>query len=186
FILSNAGSLQTKGIEADVEVQPADGLVLSGNAAYTQAQFVNFVSNCYPGQTAAEGCVGTPAHQSLAGATLSNAPKFTYTLNADYDFPVPSFDKTGYVHVSYHHTSNVQYSNNQDPNTIQKAYGLFDASAGLETNDGRYALSVFVKNLFDQHYASLIVANSLFAGAYDQILPEDSRRLVGVSLSAHL
>jgi hypothetical protein len=29
------------------------------------------------------------------------------------------------------------------------------------------------------------VANSLFAGSYDQILPEDSRRLLGVSLSAH-
>jgi iron complex outermembrane receptor protein len=185
FILSNAGSLRTKGVEADVEVQPADGLSFSANGAYTKAQFVNYTSNCYPGQTVAEGCSGTPARQSLAGATLSNAPKFTYTLNADYDFPVPAIQKVGYLHVSYHHTSNIQDSNNQNPNTIQKAYGLFNASTGIETEDGKYALSVFVKNLFDKHYASVIVANSLFAGSYNQILPEDSRRLVGVSLSGH-
>ena len=189
FTLSNAGALRTRGFEADVEVQPVAGLSLSGNAAYTEATFLDYTSNCYPNQTVAQGCLaGPPKRQDLSGATLANAPKFTFTLSGDYDFPIDQFDKVGYVHVSYHHTSDVQYNSNQDPNTIQKAYGLMNASIGLEPTDGSYTVSLFVKNLLDQHYASLIGANGLFGGnpgSYVQILPEDARRLIGVSATVH-
>ncbi|HEY4123921.1 MAG TPA: TonB-dependent receptor [Rhizomicrobium sp.] len=195
FTLSNAGALRTRGIEADIDVQPLAGLTLSGNAAYTEATFLDFTSNCYPGQTAAQGCMpaipaapghpATPARQSLAGATLANAPKFSFTLNADYDFPIDQIDKVGYIHVSYHHTSDVQYNSNQDPNSIQKAYGLVNASIGLEPEDGSYNISLFAKNLFDQHYASFIAANGLFAGSYAQLMPEDARRILGVSATVN-
>jgi iron complex outermembrane receptor protein len=186
FTLANAGALRTRGVEADVTVQPVAGLTLSGNAAYTEATFLNYVSNCYPGQTAAQGCVATPKpHQDLAGATLSNAPKFVFTLNADYDFPIEQFDKVGFVHLTYHHTSSVLYNSNQDPNSIQKAYGILNASIGLEPTDGSYTLSLYVKNLLDQRYASFISANGLFAGSYVQILPPDARRRIGVSLTAN-
>ncbi|HTO39759.1 MAG TPA: TonB-dependent receptor, partial [Rhizomicrobium sp.] len=193
FSLSNAGALRTRGLEADIQVQPLAGLTLSGNAAYTEATFLNYTSNCYPGQIV--GCLpavpaappnpAIPARQNLAGATLANAPKFTFTLGGDYDFAIEQFHKVGYIHVSYHHTSDVQYSSNQDPRTIQKAYGLMNVSIGIEPEDGSYTVSLFAKNLFDQRYASSIIANGLFAGSYAQILPQDARRILGVSATVN-
>jgi iron complex outermembrane receptor protein len=186
FTLSNAGALRTRGVEADIVVQPAAGLTLSGNAAYTEATFLDYVSNCYPGQTAAQGCIATPKpHQDLSGATLANAPKLTYTLTGDYDFPIDQFDKVGFLHLTYHHTSSILYNSNQDPNSVQDAYDIVNASVGLEPTDGSYTLSLYAKNLFDQRYASFIGANGLFAGSYVQILPADARRQIGVSLTAH-
>ena len=185
FILANAGALRTRGVEAELEVQPIDGMTVSSNASYTQATFQNYFSSCYPGQTAAQGCAGIPPRENLAGATLANAPKFTFNVSANYDFEIPHIQKTGFVQVNYYHTSQIQFSNNQDPHTIQPGYGIVDASVGVQTENGSYTASLFVKNLLDQRYATTIFANSFLAGSYGQIMPADARRLIGIRLAAH-
>ncbi len=185
FVLANAGALRTRGVEADLALHPISGLTLSSNASYTEATFLNYISSCYPGQTAALGCAGAPARQNLAGAVLANAPKMTFNLSANYDFEIPRINKLGFVYASYYHTSKIQFSNNQDPHTIQPAYGILNFSVGVETENGHYSLSLFAKNLLDQHFASIIFANSFLAGSYSQIMPADAQRIIGVRVAAH-
>jgi iron complex outermembrane receptor protein len=44
-----------------------------------------------------------------------------------------------------------------------------DASAGVKTDDGRYQLTVFVRNLFDQSYATSIFRDAFFGNAASPI-----------------
>ena len=70
--------------------EPSNGrcwtqLTLRGNVGYNRAKYESYANaQCYPGQTAALGCSGTPASQNLEGKALLRAPELTYSLGADY------------------------------------------------------------------------------------------------------
>ncbi len=186
FVLDNAGKLRTRGVELEATIKPADGLSFSANAAYTDAEIRSFLGNCYPGQTAAQGCTGTPARQNLAGKRINNAPKIAVSVSGNYQAPL-SDDLSLYLNGTYSYRSKVNFSLNQDPNTIQHGYGIFNTSIGLGATDGQWRLSAFAKNLFDKNFATTIFATPFdpVAGApvgYSQILTEGAQRIVGVAL----
>ena len=53
--------------------------------AYVDAVIEEFpLGQCYPGQTAAQGCTGTPARQDLSGQRPPQAPEFKATAGFDY------------------------------------------------------------------------------------------------------
>src|SRR3546814_19805082 len=80
--LTNAGKLITQGAEVEAVLRPADGLSLTGNLAYTDTEVRGLIVSCYAGQSAAQGCVG--GRQDVTGEALTNAPKWAWTLNANY------------------------------------------------------------------------------------------------------
>src|SRR3546814_18591145 len=59
-------------------------------------------------------------------------------------------------------------------------YGLLNGRVSLETQDGRYRLSLFGKNLTNKHFASFIAAGVLDTSAtgagYTQLLTPDAFR----------
>ena len=61
---------------------------------------------------------------------------------------------------------------------------LVNASVGVSDPDGRYEVTLFVKNLFDTSYASSIfeapVNNT--PGSFFQIIPREADRYFGTSL----
>jgi iron complex outermembrane recepter protein len=185
FVLDNAGKLRTRGVELEAIVKPATGLTFSANAAYTDAEIRSFLGNCYPGQTAAQGCSGTPARQNLAGKSINNAPKWAFSISGNYEAPL-SGDLSLFLNSTYSYRSKVNFSINQDPNTIQKGYGIVNASVGIGAADGLWRLSAFAKNLFDTNFATTIFATPFdpTAGApvgYSQILTESAQRMAGVA-----
>src|SRR3546814_17420836 len=95
FQLTNAGKLITQGAEVEAVLRPVDGLSLSGNLAYTDTEVRGLIVSCYAGQSAAQGCVG--GRQDVTGAALTNAPKWAYTLNANYgtDIGTPKDKRPG-------------------------------------------------------------------------------------------
>jgi iron complex outermembrane receptor protein len=186
FTLSNAGSLKSTGVEVEAQYAPVSGLNLTGNLAYQRTRIENYRPGCYPGQTAALGCQG--AFQDVTGLPLANAPKLSYTLAADYRTPLgeSAFDLD--LNASYAYRSSVFFSY-RDPNTIQPAYGIVNASVSLRRNDGRYELQAFVRNLGDQRFLQGVTTgflDSSAAGAgYLEIYNQDAFRTVGVEAKVH-
>ena len=164
FELINAGSISTKGVEAEATLKPTGLLTINLGATLLDAKIVNLPSGpCYDGQTAAEGCVG--GAQDLAGAPLSNAPDFRATGLVRQGIPLGDalpFD--AYVQANFTYQSKVQYSINQDPRTIQGGYGLVHAAVGLDSKDGGYSLQVFVRNLFDVHRPAALQTSTTNGG----------------------
>jgi iron complex outermembrane receptor protein len=206
FVLGNAGGLQSKGVEADTTWVATDNLTLTGNMAYTPTKFTQFAIQCQdaytnpatpPGQCnyiPPGSAPGTPAQFNAAGYPLPQAPKFSYTLSADYMQPVFSgYMLEGYVDWAWHSSAYTVVAN---PNSIQTGYGLLGMNIGFGPEDGNWKLSVFARNLLDQKFASAIFPTYLDNGAatgiplptqgYANVPNIESQRTVGVKLQVKL
>ncbi|WP_298675122.1 TonB-dependent receptor [uncultured Sphingomonas sp.] len=210
FVLNNVGKLRTKGIEVELSAKPADWLRFDGGASYTDAIMRSFPgAQGYNGQTGqlwngsasslVGPCTSAPAAtaanprttctlQDRSGARLPNSPKFKWNIGATAQFPLGAEAK-GTAILAYQHQSAVNFDLLGNPLDTQKAYGILNASLGAEL--GRFKLTAFVNNIFDQHYAaSLGDGFGVLGGsaANDthviyQFLPRDSQRYGGVKLS---
>jgi iron complex outermembrane receptor protein len=83
--------------------------------------------------------------------------------------------------------SDAIFSLDQDPLTVQDGYVTVDASIGVKDVDNRYQLTLFVRNLFDEAYATSIFRDAFFGNAaspdnLDHYLPKEANRYFGASL----
>jgi iron complex outermembrane receptor protein len=177
----NAASLKAKGFEAQVGLAVSDGLSLQANAAYVHARYGNFPNSpCYPGQTAAQGCVnGT---YDITGFSLPNAPDWTFDLSADYHRPLT--DRLNLrTRANYYWHSRTFFAQQNQAVTRQSGYGIMNASIGVERADSRWGVSLFCRNCFDKRFVASI-ATSNPATDYVQNLTTTSFRSIGVSVEA--
>jgi iron complex outermembrane recepter protein len=186
FRLTNVGKLRTRGIELDASARVMDDLTLAGAVAYLDAKVRSFpFAACYPLQTAAQGCTGTPARQSLAGFRPAQAPEWKLSTNVDYS-PSLTSDLRGLAQANFQYQTKVNYSLSQDPQTVQKAYGVVNIGLGVRAEDRGYEIVAFVNNLFNEKYFPTLV-NSLgnFGNqlATQAIIPRDFERYGGVRMS---
>ncbi|USI71929.1 TonB-dependent receptor [Sphingomonas morindae] len=186
FRLANVGRLRTRGVELEGSVRVADDLSVSGGVTYADARILSFpFAQCYPGQTAAQGCTGTPARQDLAGFRPAQAPLWKLAANAEYT-PHLTSRLDGLVQLAYSYQSAINFGINQDPQTRQPGYGIANISLGIRPPDRRWELVGFVNNLFDKHYFSNMTnsfgnqGNQLATQSY---LARDFNRYGGVRAS---
>ena len=152
FRLTNVGKVLTKGVEVEANAIVTKDLRLNASIAYVDAKITSFPkAACWPGQTAAQGCVaGSPAFQDLKGATLPNAPKWKMNIGGDFTQPIGDLEML--FSVAYAYQTKVNFSLNTDPGTVQKAYGVFNVSGGFRKPGGGYQVVAFVNNVFDKSY----------------------------------
>jgi iron complex outermembrane receptor protein len=154
YRLTNVGTVKTRGVEIESDLQATGSLRLNGAIAYVDAFIDEYpTANCFPGQTAAQGCTGSPTRQDLAGKRLPSAPEWKLNVGWDYDFSLGSLPFEGVFSGSYVWQSEQNFSLNQDPETVQGSYGILNLSAGIHPRDDRYRITLFVNNLFDKGYA---------------------------------
>lgn len=161
----NAGSVRTKGVEAEFEFAPRSvrGLTFNGSLNYNKAQYGNSIAPCYGGQTLAAGCTpglltapvaATPTSaaragtsgQNLEGLPTSDAPLWTATLGALYDTPINSGMRLG-LGVDSRYSASYLVSPFGTPLSRQSRYINLDATARLRTEDERWELALIGKNL---------------------------------------
>jgi iron complex outermembrane receptor protein len=165
--LNSIGGLRTEGLELEGSMRATPLLQLNGSFAYTRATIREFRNGpCYnvlnaagTAATPGPGCYQSPEFnntnvQDLAGKTLPNAPKIRLNLGGQLDLPLASLPFDGFISGTTRYQSRTQYSLNQDPNTIQGAYGITNLSVGAADKHGLWKASLFVNNLFDKRYAA--------------------------------
>jgi iron complex outermembrane receptor protein len=165
--LTNAGTVKSEGFEADLVVNPVDGLNLRASAAYADARVTEFNANPL-----------TNAPDARNGTQLPLAPKFVYTLGGDYTRDLGD-TAVLYLNTDYRHTS-TQFSDLGEAGRIDP-YGIWNASIGFSDMDDKYRLTFHVRNITDDSYVLLNVEN----GRRLQI-PRDADRYFGISLRARM
>lgn len=150
----NAGRLRTQGIEADFNfrVPGIDGLSLRGAAALNDAEYQDYIGQCYPGQTIAQGCNlelagGVYNAQDYGGRTPPKAPHFAGRLGATYDIPLSASGMRLTLGGDVSHTSSYNYTDALRPDGVQSAYTKFDASVALHGPEDRWTVSLIGRNL---------------------------------------
>ncbi|URD59883.1 TonB-dependent receptor [Sphingomonas sp. KRR8] len=170
---TNAGTVSTRGVEADLIWRPLDDLTVSGGVAYTDATVDKF--NAPPG--AASTAIIPPF------TPLGYAPKWKGSLTANYHVRTG-----GPVDVYLGASGNAQSSQlalfAADPVQRQlgtiKSYSIVNASIGVGDAADHYRVTFQVRNLFDTSYAAAIT-NGGPSGSYRYQIPRDADRYYGVT-----
>jgi iron complex outermembrane receptor protein len=141
------------------------------------------LGQCYPGQTAAQGCTGTPARQDLSGKRPPQAPEFKTTAGFDYWRPLNGGSLEGVLQGAYVYQSAINYALSADPEGHQGGYGILNLSFGVRDEDRGYEVMAFVNNALDkQYYANYANSNGNFGNkqAINAVLPRDFERYAGI------
>ncbi|MFL0672701.1 MAG: TonB-dependent receptor [Erythrobacter sp.] len=165
--LTNAGTVRSRGFEADLTVAPTTGLTLRANAAYADARVKRFNPNPQ-----------TNAPDARNGTRLPLAPEFVWNIGADYETDLTS-NIRAYFSTDYRHTS-TQFSDLGEQGRIDP-FGMWNASLGFSDADDKYRVTFHARNIADEGYVLLNVQ----AGQRLQI-PRDVDRYFGISLRARM
>lgn len=171
--LTNAGTVSTRGVEADLLWQPSRAFNVSGGIAYTDAKVDQF--RLPPG--------ATEAQRVPNGTRLANAPKWKGSLGATYTIETGGFANIELgAQGSYQSSQLYELSPNAAVRaaTTVKGYGIVDVSAGLVDADNGWSIRAQVKNLLDQSFASSIVSGGP-GGSYRYIIPREADRYFGIT-----
>ncbi len=170
--LVNAGTVSSRGFEADFTVKPTQALTLSGNLAATDAKI--------------DHALITPKNWPINGEPLPFTPKWKSNLRGEYRIPVTE-DYEIDLGTDYRWQSKVQYDLSESPDTIQKAYGIWDADLSLNNLPGAWRVSVLAKNLLNKNYSSYLQSSGATSspgtpGYVYRWIPRDVERYFGVAL----
>lgn len=180
LILVNAGEARTRGLEMDLAFAATDRLRIDLNLAWIDAGFTDYTgapcyypaashivpvgSNCFQdldGDAAldsGEPVAGQPTVgsagvvQDLSGRAMPNSPKFKFVLAAEQSIPVGSGAYEVVVAGNYSWRDDAQMLVDQNPHGIQSSFGILNLSVGLRQAGGRFAVTLFVNNVLDEHY----------------------------------
>jgi len=180
FILTSAGSAITQGLEVDFTAKPTPNLLLNGGFAWIDATFDEFPdSQCYPGQTAALGCIN--GLQDLSGKDIPNSPDFKFSLQARYDIELEG-PVDMYFNLGYRWQDDSEGSQDQNPRLVRQSYDVVDLVVGLDADNGKWGAQLFAKNLLDNHYEDL---RGYFAstGGVTHFLARDWERYIGAEFT---
>lgn len=179
YVISNAASLTSKGVEMNVTAKPFAGLTLHANATVLDSKFGDFPGvQCYPGQS---GCASDGTFNAK-GMTAPSSPKFTSTIGARYEQPVGNL--TAFVAGDWYHRSSMNFLVSHAPGAQVDAIDIFGASIGV-TGD-HWRASLFCKNCTNKVNPNFIDLESGDQSAglasYIQTFGYNSVRTVGVQL----
>jgi iron complex outermembrane recepter protein len=189
-VLNSIGRVSSRGVETELAAVVGD-FTLSSGGAYDRAVMEKFPNaTCFPLQTVAQGCVG--GQQDLSVKPLFNAPRWNFSANGEYDVPVTYHNWKPFVTGSVRWQSQVVFNLLQDPDSVQKSYGLFDLAVGAQ--DEHWKLTVFCNNVFDKSYALTRGRNGVFnisqtanppTDAINWTPARDSQRYFGIRVGAN-
>lgn len=151
----NAGAVDVVGTEVRVNYLPdsVDGLSLFGSVNYNKAEYSDFTSPCFAGQSFDGGCnqggAGPLATQNLKGASRNNAPDWSGVIGLNYERSIAG-DMRLQIGVAGKFKSDFS-ANEFDPSSQQPGYSWWDASIRLTTEDDRWTFALIGKNLTDRY-----------------------------------
>ena len=160
--VQNAASASVEGLELEAYwLTPVDGVTLTANVALNNAEYDDFISDCYTGQTIALGCslrpdpdTGVFTGADMSGESLFGASDVSATLAVDYSTSVASnwnlaFNVTAAYKDDYNPTAQLY-----PKSWWQDSYWVINASVSLYSSDDTWELFIRGINLFDEYYSA--------------------------------
>jgi iron complex outermembrane recepter protein len=165
--LANAGKVRVRGVELDSSFRPSARLNLYANAAYTDAEYVDFPdAPCPPelagGSTGATpSAPGTPGGVSppfcdISGQTLPGISKWALSYGGEYKVPAGA----GEAYLGYDGNYRTRFSSNPSPSAYTWIDGYSLSNFRLGYREGDFNIFAWVRNAFDEEYFELLSVQS--------------------------
>lgn len=182
YVVQNAASVTSKGIETTLNLRPLRGLSFNVSATLLNSRFDNFAgAECYPGQPTAS-CAATGSFNA-GGLRTPNAPEFTSSVQGLYEFQTGG-SAHPFIEANWYHRSSINYLINRAPGAEVSAIDLIGGSIGVAFKNGM-RLSVFCKNCTNEYNPNFIGLDpgdgTQGVASYQQQFGFDSVRTIGAS-----
>jgi outer membrane receptor protein involved in Fe transport len=128
YYTTNAGSVTSLGVEAEVRWQPVDGLTVQGSAGLVHARFDD---------------------APYDGNAVPYVPEFAASLGARYDF-----QKGFYLQSAVRMTGTTYFNEANKDRYSQGSYLCWDAEIGYAVE--RFSVALYGRNLLDREYYTFI------------------------------
>lgn len=165
FTINNAGTLEQRGIEADGNFAVTDNFSLRGAIAYVNAEFKDFIGQCYsyafptgstrPTATPPPNCsfvnnTNLTLQQDFEGRAPARSPEWAGSTGFTWDVPFGSYN-LGVTGDAFY-TSEYFASEAMSPGSFQDAFWRFNAGLTLKPADEAWSLQLIGRNLTDEYY----------------------------------
>ncbi len=165
--LTNAGDVITSGFEADLEWRVSDNFRLIAGFAVTEAEIDKF--NCPVG----ENCT------DRSGLDVPFSPDLKYSVATSYTIPIGKDTfilNNAFIFTDQQYSDLPSNTGTFSPESLLPSYGIFNTSLAYSINNDKFRVTLFVKNLFDQSYASTYSGDG-----FRYQIPRNADRHVGIS-----
>ena len=185
--LANIPAVRSRGFEADINARPFEGLSTYLSAAYTDAIYVSYPNAPAPFEayTVTAGKLNTNITVDLGNRSLPAVSKWAFSLGGEYARNLGASglgDMVGYLGIDESYRSS--YFTNASLSIYSRvpSYDLTNVRVGLRTDDGRWDVQFWARNLFDRKYKISQVPIVFNSGALSALLGDP--RTVGVTFGA--
>jgi iron complex outermembrane receptor protein len=158
----NVGKVRQQGFEADARWRPAPPLRVSVGASYLDSAYLRFPD--------APPLPGDSQPQDLRGERKTSSPRWQITAAADWTGRLAgSIEWFAGGSWQFTDSQNIGLVSNNNPQSVQPAYALLNARAGVRQSSGKWELTLFGNNLANRGYCLAIGDQPLGAtlGAVD-------------------
>ena len=158
----NVGEATVEGLELEaLWSTPVEGLTLTSNLAFNNAEYDEYIADCFTGQTIAMGCnvrphgvTGNFTGSDMAGESLQNASDVSATLALDYLVAIGS-DWNLALNVTSSYKDDYNPTTQSYPESYwQESYWVHNASVSLFSSDDTWEFFVRGLNLSDEYYSA--------------------------------
>lgn len=173
--LANVEAVRSRGVEVEAEVRPAERLVLTGQAALTDARYRSYANGPCPLERIGSGTAAC----DLSGRRLPGVPKWAWSATADYARPLAGAGLDAFARADVSGRSDSAGEATGSAYTVMDGFALVNLSAGIR-RPGVWEVTAWVRNAFD---AAWLTAVTVQAGNSGLVLgaPGDPR-LAGLTL----
>lgn len=150
FIVSNAGDRRVRGVEAEAQFNPIRPLSLRGSIAYMDAEYTDYpAGQCFAGRTPDGSKPGTC---NFTGLTPSQSPKWSWSFAGQWQAPLGGSGWEWFAMGDISYIGSRQLEATLGPGSFQESTTVVGARVGVTTEDERWRLSLYGKNLTDEAY----------------------------------
>jgi iron complex outermembrane receptor protein len=174
-VTQNAGALENYGLEMDTQYQPSDGLNIGVTAAWQHARYKPFRNAsvvCFdPTGTLNASAPGATIYgcaEDLTGRAPPNAPDFTASFNAGYDFAIGSWS-ANLSGLAQYRSSIDFFPGAGGPLRYDRDNGrmLVNVSGYVSPAGDNLRIGFYVNNLFDKKYPTFRQTSQPYSLSYE-------------------
>lgn len=182
--IANAGEVNVKGAELDLQWLPGDNLSLYGALSYTDGKYVTFVNAPLAlEETGLRDNEGNSIFaKDISGERLPGISKWSGSLGVELTSNHLTFwEQKGRAFLAVDSYFRTEFSSNSTPSKylVVDGYGLFNARAGFKSDAG-LSLILWGRNLANTDYFEQLLAAGGNAGQYAGVLGDP--RTYGVTI----
>jgi iron complex outermembrane receptor protein len=165
--LGNIGHVRFRGVELDGRWSPFDRFWLTFSGALTEVRYIDHRKGTLPVEWR---FAGSPGSLDFSGTKAAGVAPLSFNVGFTYDHPLGAafagtgFDQpvTAYTYANAAWKDRTPFANGAGTGDWllykieQRPYTLVNFGVGLRTDDDRYNVFFWVKNLFDERYRTNI------------------------------